>query len=209
MTHLGFQSCKFPGDKDEACWLSQLLIPPCFSFASWLLLCKLPLGTLQGQARDQVEVKWSRLRRSLPTFCARGGLEVSQASLFLCLRMQCHKGIRDSIYKHLSLLPLIALSLSVISALINDLVAKGQHKMPLASHHLLWHRQHSGGSVIWKPRLCFLTQNIETSLIIILIHITSLYWVPTTWQSLLGPENTTLSKTKIPVHLVLLFGGEK
>lgn len=124
--------------------LSQLLIPPFQLCLLTLLLCKLPLGTL-CRARDQVEVKWSCLRRSLPTSCARGGLEVSQASLFLCLRMRCHKDIRDSIYKQLSLLPLIALSLSIISALINDLVAKGQHKMPLASHHLLWHRQHSGG----------------------------------------------------------------
>lgn len=124
VTHLGFQSCKFPGDKDEACWPLS---------ASYSTVSALPpdLVTLQASSRDsvqgldQVEVKWSCLRRSLPTSCARGGLEVSQASLFLCLRMRCHKDIRDSIYKQLSLLPLIALSLSIISALINDLVAKG------------------------------------------------------------------------------------
>lgn len=149
MTHLGFQSSKLPGDKDEACW------PLSASYSTLFQLCLLTVtlqassrDSVQGWARDQVEVKWFHLRLSLPTSCARGGLEVSQAPLFLCLRMQCHKYIRDSIYKHLSFLPLIALSLAVISALINDLFAKGQHKMLLASHHLLWHRQHSGGSVI-------------------------------------------------------------
>lgn len=129
--------------------LSQLLIPPFSALPpDSVTLQASSRDSVQGWARDQVEIKWSRLRRSLPTSCARGGLEVSQAPLFLCLRMQCHEYIRDSIYKHLSFLPLIALSLSFISALINDLFAKGQHKMLLASHHLLWHRQHSGGSVI-------------------------------------------------------------
>lgn len=147
MTHLGFQSCKFPGDKDEACWPLS---------ASYSTVSALPPDsvTLQASSRDSVQGPGSGRGKvvssetELAHICARGGLEVSQASLFLCLRMQCHKDIRDSIYKHLSLLPLIALSLSIISALINDLVAKGQHKMLLASHHLLWHRQHSGGSVI-------------------------------------------------------------
>ena len=79
VTHLDFQSCKFPEGKDEARQpASPFPVAACSPWCQLCLLTPLPCSFLpgevltwdstQGWPRDQVKVKWWHLRKSPSAF---------------------------------------------------------------------------------------------------------------------------------------------